>query len=198
MPRLNSRSDWRNLHWRKILTVSMSAISLSLAGYAQRKEAPLPNAPRPAAVLSNSTTSSYLPKAGEALAMTLPERLPSASAEMDASAVGDVSLYTVVDLALRNSHAVHVAEADQQRTRAIWMETRDIYIPSFSVGSGLGYSYGFPLGNPTLFNVQSQFLAFSFSQPDYVRSAHAAAKAATLSLKDQRAAGHSGCFPQLH
>ncbi len=186
MPRLNSRSDWRNLHWRKILTVSMSAISLSLAGYAQRKEAPLPNAPRPAAVLSNSTTSSYLPKAGEALAMTLPERLPSASAEMDASAVGDVSLYTVVDLALRNSHAVHVAEADQQRTRAIWMETRDIYIPSFSVGSGLGYSYGFPLGNPTLFNVQSQFLAFSFSQPDYVRSAHAAAKAATLSLKDQR------------
>jgi outer membrane protein TolC len=81
---------------------------------------------------------------------------------------------------------VRVAEANQQRTRAIWLETRDIYIPSVSVGSGLGYSYGFPLGNPTLFNVQSQFLAFSFSQRDYIRSAHSAVKAATLSLKDQR------------
>ena len=120
------------------------------------------------------------------MAMAVPARPPSASAELNASTLGDVSLYTIVDLALRNSHAVHIAEADQQRTRAIWMETRDIYIPSFSVGSGLGYSYGFPLGSPTLFNVQSQFLAFSFSQPDYVRSAHAAAKAATLSLKDAR------------
>lgn len=166
--------------------VSVSAISLTLASYAQQADAPLPNSPRPTAVLSNSPTASYLPKAGESLALAIPGRSPSASAEMDASSVGDVSLYTVVDLALRNSHAVHVAEADQQRTRAIWMETRDIYIPNFSVGSGLGYSYGFPLGNPTLFNVQSQFLAFSFSQPDYIRSARAAAKAATLSLKDQR------------
>ena len=171
---------------KQILTVVASAISLTLAGYAQRTDAPLPNAPRPTAVLSNSTAPSYLPKAGESLAMALPERPPSNSAEIDASAVGDVSLYTIVDLALRNSHAVHVAEADQQRTRAVWMETRDIYIPSFSIGSGLGYSYGFPLGNPTLFNVQSQFLAFSFSQPDYIRSARAAAKAATLGLKDVR------------
>lgn len=171
---------------KRVLTALASAISFTLAGYAQRADVPLPNAPRPTAVLSNSAAPSYLPSAGEGLAMTRPDGLPSDAAAMDSSTVGDVSLYTVVDLALRNSRAVHVAEADQQRTRAIWMETRDIYIPNFSVGSGLGYSYGFPLGNPTLFNVQSQFLAFSFSQPDYVRSAHAAAKAATLSLKDVR------------
>ncbi|HTU52212.1 MAG TPA: TolC family protein [Acidobacteriaceae bacterium] len=186
MPQLNSRTGWSNRYLRQILTVLVSAISFTLAGYAQRTDAPLPNAPRPTAVLSNSTTPSYLPSSGTTLAMAAPETPPSDPAEQDASSVGDVSLYTIVDLALRNSHAVHVAEADQQRTRAIWMETRDIYIPSFSVGSGLGYSYGFPLGNPTLFNVQSQFLAFSFSQPDYVRSAHAAAKAATLNLKDVR------------
>ena len=171
---------------KQILTVLASTISLTLAGYAQRTDALLPNAPRPTVVLSNSTTPSYLPKAGESLAMTRPERPPSSSAEMDASTVGDVSLYTIVDLALRNSRAVHVAEADQQRTRAVWMETRDIYVPSFSVGSGLGYSYGFPLGSPTLFNVQSNFLLFSYSQRDYIRSAQAAVKAATLSLKDAR------------
>jgi outer membrane protein TolC len=186
MPQLNSWAGRSNRHLKQILTVVASAISLTLAGYAQRTDAPLPNAPRPTAVLSNSTAPSYLPKAGESLAMARPEPSPSDAAEMDTSAVGDVSLYTIVDLALRNSHVVHVAEADQQRTRAVWMETRDIYIPSFSIGSGLGYSYGFPLGNPTLFNVQSQFLAFSFSQPDYIRSARAAAKAATLSLKDVR------------
>ncbi len=186
MPQLNLLWGRSTGHLKRLLTALALAIFLTLAGYAQRTDAPLPNAPRPTAVLSNSTTPSYLPNAGEALAMTRPHGLRSDTAEMDSSALGDVSLYTVVDLALRNSHSVHIAEADQQRTRAIWMETRDIYIPSFSVGSGLGYSYGFPLGSPTLFNVQSQFLAFSFSQPDYVRSAHAAAKASTLNLKDQR------------
>jgi len=171
---------------KQILTVLASTISLTLAGYAQRTDALLPNAPRPTVVLSNSTTPSYLPKAGESLAMTRPERPPSSSAEMDASTVGDVSLYTIVDLALRNSSSVRMAEAEQQRARAVWMQTRDIYIPNFSVGSGLGYSYGFPLGNPTLFNVQSQFMLFSYAQRDYIRSAHAATKAATLSLKDAR------------
>ena len=174
---------------KQLVLSSAMAASLTMAGFAQRTQtAPLPNAPRPTAVLSNSATPSFPPKTGTAMAMALPEQPPSASAEasLSLSSIGDVSLYTVVDLALRNSHAVHVAEADQQRTRAIWMETRDIYIPNFSIGSGLGYSYGFPLGNPTLFNVQSQFLAFSFSQPDYVRAAHAAAKASVLSLKDAR------------
>jgi outer membrane protein TolC len=186
MLQLNSRIGRSKRRLRQWLAVLVWAISLTLAGYAQRTDAPLPNAPRPTAVLSNSEAPSYLPNSGTTLAMALPERPASASAEMDASTVGDVSLYTIVDLALRNSHAVHVAEADQQRTRAVWMETRDIYVPSFSVGSGLGYSYGFPLGNPTLFNVQSNFLLFSYSQRDYIRSAHAAVKAATLNLKEQR------------
>ncbi|MES2222110.1 MAG: TolC family protein [Acidobacteriota bacterium] len=170
----------------RVLAVAVWAICLTLTSYAQRTHAPLPNAPQPSAVLSNRTTSRHLPAGGEPMAMALPERPPSSSLDADSSTAGDVSLYTIVDLALRNSRAVHAAEADQQRTRAIWMETRDIYIPSFSVGSGLGYSYGFPLGNPTLFNVQSNFLLFSYSQRDYIRSAHAAVKAATLSLKDAR------------
>jgi outer membrane protein TolC len=186
MPQFNWWAASGRRHLKQIATIWVSAISLTLTANAQQSEAPLPNAPRPTAVLSTSSASSYLSNSGKTLAMALPERSPSSSDEMDVSTVGDVSLYTIVDLALRNSRAVHIAEADQQRARAVWMQTRDIYIPNFSVGSGLGYSYGFPLGNPTLFNVQSQFLAFSFSQRDYIRSAHAATKAATLSLKDAR------------
>jgi outer membrane protein TolC len=183
---LNARAGRSNRHLKRILTVLATAVSITLAGHAQRTDKTLPNAPRPTAVFSNSTNPAYLSKTDATLAMARSDASTSDLTEQDTSTVGDVSLYTVVDLALRNSRVVHVAEADQQRTRAIWMETRDIYIPSFSVGSGLGYSYGFPLGNPTLFNVQSNFLLFSYSQHDYIRSAHAAVKAATLSLKDAR------------
>jgi outer membrane protein TolC len=171
---------------KRVLTVLATAVFLTLASYAQRTDTALPNAPGPSGATSSSATAAYLSQSGTNVAAATPGENPFNPAEQDASPVGDVSLYTVVDLALRNSHAVHVAEADQQRTLAVWMETRDIYIPTFSVGSGLGYSYGFPLGTPTLFNVQSNFLLFSYSQRDYIRSAHAAAKAATLSLKDSR------------
>ena len=110
------------------------------------------------------------------------------NAATDASTpAGGVSLYTIADLALRNSKSVRVAEAVQQHARAVIADTRDVYIPNLAVGSGLGPpSYGFPLGNPTLFNVTSNSLAFSFSQRDYIRSARAVYKAATLSLKNAR------------
>jgi outer membrane protein len=171
---------------KRVLTVLATAVFLTLASYAQRTDATLPNAPRPSGVTSSSTTAAYLSHSETDVAAAVPAGNPVNPTELDASPSGDVSLYTVVDLALRNSHSVHIAEADQQRTVAVWMETRDIYIPSFSVGSGLGYSYGFPLGTPTLFNVNSNFLLFSYSQRDYIRSANAAAKAATLSLTDVR------------
>lgn len=99
---------------------------------------------------------------------------------------GGVSLYTVVDLALRNSKSVQIAEAEQQHARGAWNETRNAYIPNFSIGSGLGYSYGFPIGGPYIFNVGSNSLLFSFSQHDYIRSTHAAWQAATLSVKNAR------------
>ncbi len=170
---------------KRILAVLATGVSLTLAGYAQRTDATLPNAPRPTAVLSYPAAS-YLSDTGTAPATAGSSVETSDFAKQNASTTGDVSLYTVVDLALRNSRTVRMAEAEQQHARAVWMQTRDIYIPNFSVGSGLGYSYGFPLGNPTLFNVQSQFMLFSYAQRDYIRSARAATKAATLSLKDAR------------
>ena len=166
---------------KRTLTVFAAGLSIALAGHAQRMDTPLPNAPAPTTVRFHSSQN------GPATTVeTASMQAPGASDTAIESALGDVSLYTVVDLALRNSKTVRMAEADQQRALAVWMETRDIYIPSFSVGSGLGYSYGFPLGNPTLFDVRSDFMLFSFSQRDYIRSAHAAVKAATLSLKDAR------------
>src|SRR5271170_4829482 len=79
-----------------------------------------------------------------------------------------------------------MAAADVQRAAAGVTEQRDVYIPSFLLGSSVGYSYGFPIGQPSVVNVSSQSLLFTFSQRDYIRSARSALKAAELSLADAR------------
>ena len=66
------------------------------------------------------------------------------------------------------------------------MESVDAYKPSFSVGSSLGYSYGFPVGQPSVYSVSATSLAYSFSQPDYIRAARAALVGAQMQLKDTR------------
>jgi outer membrane protein TolC len=97
-----------------------------------------------------------------------------------------VSFYTVVDLALRNSTQVRISAADVQHAEAAVMESVDAYRPSFSVGSSLGYSYGFPVGQPSVYDVAANSLAYSFSQPDYIRGARAALVSAQMQLKDTR------------
>lgn len=97
-----------------------------------------------------------------------------------------ISLSTAVDLALRNSMRVKVAEAEVAKAKAIYQESRNVYIPALSAGSGLGYTYGFPVGTPTLFNFTVQSLAFDMSQRNYIRSAQHGLDAAQLSLQDIR------------
>ena len=97
-----------------------------------------------------------------------------------------VSLSTVVDLAQRKSSAVKMAEADVQRARAALDQTRDAFIPNFSIGSTVGYSYGFPTGQPSVGNASMQSLVFSYSQQQYMKAARAGVEAASLRLKDAR------------
>jgi len=101
-----------------------------------------------------------------------------------AVAHGQISLYTAVDLARRNSPSVHLAQADVARATAALAEQRDAYKPGVALGSSIGYSYGFPVGQPSVYNVQAQSLVLSFSQPDYIRAARAAERGAELSLQD--------------
>lgn len=160
---------------RRFLILGTVLFLASVAAHAQKPDTSVPDAPRVAAYLTHAAPASTLEQVavlnGMAQAVT-----PADS----------ISLYTVVDLALRNSKAVLISTAARKRALAVWAETRHVYIPNFSLGSGLGYSYGFPLGSPTVFNATSTSLLFSFSQRDYIRSAKAAAKAATLDLKDIR------------
>jgi outer membrane protein TolC len=97
-----------------------------------------------------------------------------------------VSFYTIVDLALRNSTQVRISAADVQRAEAAVTESVDAYKPAISVGSSLGYSYGFPVGQPSVYSVSASSLAYSFSQPDYIRAARASLISAQMQLKDTR------------
>lgn len=101
------------------------------------------------------------------------------------SAAAQISLASTVDLALQNSTQMRMGEADVQRAAAGLSETKDVYIPNFVAGASPGPpSIGFPLGQPSLFNITSESLVYSFSQPDYIRASRAALKSAQFNLKD--------------
>jgi outer membrane protein TolC len=102
------------------------------------------------------------------------------------AASAQVSLATVVDLAQRNSSAVRMSQADLMKAQAALAQTQDAYIPNFQIGSTIGYSHGFPTGQPSVGSASMQSLVFSYSQRQYIKSAHAGIDAANLSLKDAR------------
>ena len=99
-----------------------------------------------------------------------------------------VSLSTVVDLAQRNSTAVRLAQTDVDKANAALSQTKDVYIPSLMLGSGLpaAPSVGFMGGVPSILNTTVQSMVFSLPQHSYIAAARAALQAATLRLKDTR------------
>jgi outer membrane protein TolC len=101
-------------------------------------------------------------------------------------AKAQMSFYTAVDLALRNSHEVKMAAADVDRATAGVSQARDAYVPTMAIGSSVGYSYGFPVGQPTLANATANSLVLSFSQPAMIRSARASLAAARAALRNTR------------
>lgn len=103
-----------------------------------------------------------------------------------AIASAQVSLSTVVDLAQRNSSEVRLAQAGVDKAHAALVQAQDVYIPSLAVGSTLGYSVGFPTGQPSIANATMQSLVYSLPQRQYIHAAQAGLKAATLNLHDAR------------
>jgi outer membrane protein TolC len=101
-------------------------------------------------------------------------------------APAQVLLTTVVDLAQRNSSAVKLAQADLLKAQGALAQTQDAYIPNLAIGSTVGYSHGFPTGQPSIGSATMQSLVFSFSQRQYVKAARAGIEAANLRLKDAR------------
>jgi outer membrane protein TolC len=99
-------------------------------------------------------------------------------------------LERAIRLALSHSTTSAISQADVQRAFASYRELRNNYVPQVIVGSGLGYSYGFPLSiegsAPALANAVAQSPIFNPAQRQFLGAAKIDWHAAELQDKDQR------------
>ena len=131
-------------------------------------------------ILRKSISRRPLPRARSGIVSL--RTLPLALACIAGPAAAQISLPTAIDLALQNNPKVKIAEADLRRANAVLSESRDVFVPAISVSGGVGSATGAPLSPPVVFSVAAQSLVYSFSQPDYIRAAHAGVHSAQLAL----------------
>jgi outer membrane protein TolC len=95
-----------------------------------------------------------------------------------------------VELALQHSGVMGIAAINQWRARKAYDELRANYIPQLTVGSGLGYSYGFPLtiegAAPSVVNFNSTESFFNLSLREYMKAAKIEWRATSLDVQDKR------------
>src|SRR5581483_5349121 len=97
-----------------------------------------------------------------------------------------ITFKRAIELAIRNSTAVNAADVDVSRLQATYQEARDQYIPQVYFGSGLAYSFGFPLGEPSLFKVSSTSLLLNQAQREFIKAARSDVRAATLNKQEKK------------
>jgi outer membrane protein TolC len=99
-------------------------------------------------------------------------------------------LERAIRLALAHSTGSAIANADVQRTFASYRELRNNYLPQLVLGSGLGWSYGFPLtiegAAPALVNVVAQSTVFNPAQRQFLNAAKTDWHASEFQDKNQR------------
>jgi len=99
-------------------------------------------------------------------------------------------LERAIRLALAHSTSSATANADVQRAFASYRELRNNYLPQLFAGSGLGYTYGYPLSIegswPSLVNVVAQSTVFNPAQRQFLSAAKMEWRASEFQDKDQR------------
>jgi outer membrane protein TolC len=98
--------------------------------------------------------------------------------------------HTAIELALKNSTATGVSQADLQRAQATVMQSRDVFKPQTVLGAGIGASYGFPLSlegaAPALFNMNFQGALWNPADHSYIKAARSDVAATTAQNADRR------------
>jgi outer membrane protein TolC len=99
-------------------------------------------------------------------------------------------LERAIRLALSHSTASAIANADVQRAFASYRELHNSYLPQLVLGSGLGWSYGYPLSiegsAPALANAVAQSTVFNPAQRQFLNAAKTEWQASEFQDKDQR------------
>lgn len=102
-----------------------------------------------------------------------------------------LSFKRAIELALRNSAASVIADADEKKAKAGYLEMRNQYLPQMTLGSGIAYSNGFPLSiegsAPSIINLNSTQYLVNFAGRDFLKAAKSEWGAAQKSTQDKRA-----------
>ncbi|MFZ1919743.1 MAG: TolC family protein [Terriglobales bacterium] len=106
------------------------------------------------------------------------------------AAAEPLPLERAIRLALSHSSTTAITHADVQKAIASYRELRNMRIPQLTAGSGLGWSYGFPLAiegsAPSLGTVVAQSTVLNFAQNQYLGAAKADIRVADFQDKDKR------------
>ena len=125
-----------------------------------------------------------------ALASVLLAFSGAASAVDDAPPAEPLRFRTAVDLALQHSGVMGIATVSQWRSQKAYQEVRNHWLPQLTVGSGLGYSYGFPLtlegSAPAVANFTSTQSLFNLSLKEFLKAAKIDWKATSFDVQDKR------------
>ena len=123
-----------------------------------------------------------------ALIVALPAMLLAQDSSIDQKK--PLAFRTAIELAIKNSTTSGVAQADLQRARATVNQTRDVFLPQFVLGSGLGGSYGFPLSlegaAPSIFNVNFQGALINAADKSYIKAAKSDVEVTKAQNADRR------------
>jgi outer membrane protein TolC len=102
-----------------------------------------------------------------------------------------LSFKRAIELALRNSAASVIADADEKKAKAGYFEMKNQFLPQMTVGSGIAYSHGFPLSlegsAPAIINLNSSQYLINFAGRDFLKAAKTEWGAAQKTTKDKRA-----------
>lgn len=97
---------------------------------------------------------------------------------------------TAIELALRNSATSGLARADAQRARASYLQARDLFLPQLTLGSGLAFSYGFPLSlegsAPSIVDLNAQQFLLNAAQREFMKAAKSDISATNAQNADRR------------
>jgi outer membrane protein TolC len=101
-----------------------------------------------------------------------------------------ISLKHAVELALQHANGEAIAAAERQNAAANSRELRDSYLPQVTLGSGLGWSYGFPLSlggsAPSIFNINAQSALLHPELRSFIGAAKSESVASEFRNQDQR------------
>ena len=108
----------------------------------------------------------------------------------DSAPAPPIAFPQAVELALQHSGVMGIATINQWRAQKSYQELRNNYIPQITIGSGLGYSYGFPLtlegSAPSVVNFTSLQSLFNLSLKQFIKAAKIDWNATSLDIQDKR------------